>query len=223
MGESDNTAGAEVQSVPGSARKAGNGGKLTRAEQERDFVELLKRGDRKAFTRLVVENQDRIFSYLYRMLGNPEEAEEVAQEVFIAAFRFVQNFRGEGSLTTWLLRIASNMYKNKIRYNVRRKRSRETSIDDRIERRDYRPIGQRPDDPEAVVAGKELEQAVHRAIKKLPDDFREILVFRDIELLTYAQIQELTGLPEGTIKSRLHRARNHLAKLLTEHLDGKRL
>jgi len=195
---------------------------VSQAEKEREFVQLLKQGDRKAFTRLVRDNQNRVYSYLYRMLGNPEEAAEVAQEVFIAAFRFIHNFRGEGSLSTWLLRIASNMYKNKIRYNVRRRRSLETSIDDRVERRDYRPIGERPDNPEHVVAGMELETALHEAIKALPVEFREVLVFRDIELLSYAQIQELTGLPEGTIKSRLHRARSHLARLLRGHLGAGR-
>lgn len=189
-------------------------------ENEKQFVELLKQGDNKAFTRLVVEYQDRIYSYLYRMLGNPAEAEEVAQEVFIAAFRFIGNFRGDSGLYTWLLRIASNMYKNRIRYFVRRKRAMETSIDDRVERQDYRPIGERPDNPEAIVAGMEAEVALRKAISELPEDFREILVLRDIELLAYAEIQEFTGLAEGTIKSRLHRARSLLAKLMTSHLEG---
>ena len=182
----------------------------------------LKEGDTKAFTRLVLEHQDRVFSYLVRMLGNRQEAEEVAQEVFIAAFRFIGGFRGESGLSTWLLRIASNMYKNRIRHNVRRKRSRESSIDDRIERADYRPIGERPDNPEAIVAGKQAEEALHRAIAKLPEDFREVLVLRDIDLLAYSEIHELTGLPEGTIKSRLHRARSQLAKLMTTYLEGER-
>jgi RNA polymerase sigma-70 factor (ECF subfamily) len=189
-------------------------------EEERGFVEELKAGDRKAFTRLVVEYQDRVFSYLYRMLGNPEEAEEVAQEVFIAAFRFIGSFRGEGSLYTWLLRIASNMYKNRIRYYVRRKRSRETSIDDRIERADYRPIGERQDNPEAILAAHQAEDALRKGIAELPEDFREILVLRDIDLLTYQEIQELTGLAEGTIKSRLHRARHQLARLMRGYLEG---
>lgn len=192
-------------------------------EEEREFVEQLKAGDERAFTRLVTEYQNRIFSYLVRMLGNREEAEEVAQEVFIAAFRFIGGFRGEGSLYTWLLRIASNMYKNKIRYNVRRKRSREFSIDDSYERADYRPIGERPDNPEAVLSGRQAEMALHKAIAKLSDDFREVLVLRDIDLLTYQEIHELTGLAEGTIKSRLHRARSQLAQIMRGMLEGGQL
>jgi RNA polymerase sigma-70 factor (ECF subfamily) len=192
-------------------------------EEERDFVRQLKAGDERAFTRLVTEYQNRIFSYLYRMLGNRQEAEEVAQEVFIAAFRFIGGFRGESGLHTWLLRIASNMYKNKIRYNVRRKRSREFSIDDSFERADYRPIGERPDNPEALVSGRQAEIALHQAIARLSDDFREVLVLRDIDLLTYLEIQELTGLAEGTIKSRLHRARSQLTQLMREMLEGGQL
>ena len=192
-------------------------------ENEKELVRRLKQGDEKAFTQLVLNNQDRVYTYLLRMLGNPSEAAEVAQEVFIAAFRFVDKFRGEGSLTTWLLKIASNMYKNRIRYNVRRKRNLETSIDDLVERRDYRPIGERPDDPESALAAKELAEVLQKAIEELPEDFREVLVLRDIELLQYAEIHELTGLPEGTIKSRLHRARHHLARILKEKLDGQEL
>jgi len=192
-------------------------------ENEKELVRRLKQGDEKAFTQLVLKNQDRVYTYLLRMLGNPSEAAEVAQEVFIAAFRFVDKFRGEGSLTTWLLKIASNMYKNRIRYNVRRKRNLETSIDDLVERRDYRPIGERPDDPESALAAKELAEVLQKAIEELPEDFREVLVLRDIELLQYAEIHELTGLPEGTIKSRLHRARHHLARILKEKLDGQEL
>jgi RNA polymerase sigma-70 factor (ECF subfamily) len=190
---------------------------------ELELVARAQKGDRKAFTRLVIEHQNRVFSYLYRMLGNAYEAEEVAQEVFIAAFRFISGFRGEGSLCTWLLRIASNMYKNRIRYNVRRKRSQESCIDDKVEQPDYRPIGERPDNPEALVATQQMEVALHEAISRLPEDFREVLVLRDIELLSYEQIQELTGLAEGTVKSRIHRARSMLTRLMSGHLDGEEL
>ncbi|MBM4353182.1 MAG: sigma-70 family RNA polymerase sigma factor [Deltaproteobacteria bacterium] len=190
---------------------------------EKELVARAQQGDRKAFTRLVIEHQNRVYSYLYRMLGNAYEAEEVAQEVFIAAFRFIAGFRGEGSLCTWLLRIASNMYKNRIRYNVRRKRSMESCIDDKVEQPDYRPIGERPENPEALLATQQMENALHEAISRLPEDFREVLVLRDIELLSYEQIQELTGLAEGTVKSRIHRARSQLARLMSGHLDGEEL
>jgi RNA polymerase sigma-70 factor (ECF subfamily) len=191
--------------------------------EEKQFVEQLKSGDNRAFTRLVTQNQDRIYSYLLRMLGNSYEASEVTQEVFTAAFRFMKHFRGDSSLVTWLLKIASNMYKNRIRYNVRRKRGREASIDDLVEQPNYIPIGGRPESPEGQAASRELEIAIHAAIAKLPADFREVLVLRDLELLPYSDIEQLTGLAEGTVKSRIHRARQYLAELLSEHLDGEKL
>jgi len=192
------------------------------AAEERDFVHQLRMGDRRAFTKLVTLYQDRIFSYLYRMLGNRYEAEEVAQEVFIAAFRFIGGFRGECTIYSWLLRIASNMYKNKIRYLVSRKRSREFSLDDAYERSSFRPIGERPEDPESVMAGREAEVALELAVQELPEEFREVLVLRDVELMAYEEIQELTGLPEGTIKSRLHRARAQVARRMAARLGGKK-
>jgi len=188
--------------------------------EEREFLDALQRGDQRAFARLVTAHQDRVFSYLLRMLGSRYEAAEVSQEVFTAAFRFIGHFRGESSLLTWLLKIASNMYKNRIRYNVRRKRGKEASFDDEIEQAGFRPIGERPESPEGALASRELHVAIEEAIQKLPDEFREVLVLRDLELLAYSDIQELTGLPEGTIKSRIHRARQYLADMLKEHLDG---
>ena len=193
---------------------------FTRNPIDRAFVSRLKKREEKAFTRLVEENQDRVYTYLLRMLGNPYEASEVTQEVFIAAFRFIDSYRAEGSLTTWLLKIASNLYKNRIRHNVRRRRSLETSLDDVYEKASYRPIGQRPDNPENLVATAELEKAVEKAIAELPNDFREVLVLRDIQLMSYAHIQELLDLPEGTIKSRLHRARSMIGRALADHLEG---
>lgn len=189
-------------------------------QPERDFLERLRQGDHQAFTQMVRDNQDRVYSYLYRMLGNPYEAAEVSQEVFLAAFRFVSSYRGESSLTTWLLRIASNMFKNHVRHNARRRRSRETSFDDVFEHADYQPIGQRPENPEELVARNEVETAIGIALNGLSEEFREVLILRDMELMTYEEIQELTGVPEGTIKSRLHRARAQLGRLLGRYVDG---
>lgn len=191
--------------------------------EEKALLERLQRGDQRAFRELVQMHQQRVYRYLYRLLGNRDEAAEVAQEVFLAAFRFIGSFRGESSLLTWLFRIATNMYKNRIRYNVRRHRGRETGFDEIVERSDFRPVGERPANPEHLVSGHQLEVALQDAINRLPEEFRETLVLRDIELLSYEEIQVLLGVPEGTIKSRLHRGRSMIAKMLRNHLDGQEL
>ncbi len=192
-------------------------------EEERLLLERLWKGDERAFRQFVQLYQRRVYGYLYRMLGNRDEAAEVAQEVFLAAFRFIGSFRGECSLLTWLFRIATNMYKNRVRYNIRRAKQRQMGFDEVIERSDFRPVGERPANPEHLVAGRQMEIAVQDAINRLPEEYRETLILRDIELMSYEEIQELLGVPEGTIKSRLHRARALVARMLRGHLDGQEL
>ncbi len=192
-------------------------------QEDKRLLERLQRGEQRAFRELVQAHQQRVFRFCYRMLGNKDEAAEIAQEVFLAAFRFIANFRGESSLLTWLFRIASNMCKNRIRYNYRRHQSQHAGFDELVERSDFRPVGERPHNPESLVSGRQLEVAVQDAINRLPEEFRETLVLRDVELLSYEEIQQLLGIPEGTIKSRLHRARSMVARMLRDHLDGQEL
>lgn len=192
-------------------------------QEDRLLLERLQRGDQRAFRELVEAHQQRVYRFIYRMLGNRDEAQEVAQEVFLAAFRFIGNFRGESSLLTWLFRISSNMCKNRIRYNFRRHKGQQAGFDEMLERPDFRPIGERPSTPESLVSGRQLGVAVQDAINRLPEEFRETLVLRDLELLTYEEIQQMLGIPEGTIKSRLHRARSMVARMLRDHLEGQEL
>lgn len=177
-------------------------------------LERLKRRDEAAFERLILDHQDAIVRYLYGILGNREDALELAQEVFLAAFRFIDNFRGDCSLRSWLFKIALNLSKNHFRYRDRRHIRQTSSFDDAFERADMRPVGSISTNPEQLAEGKEMEFLLNQGLQELSLEFREALILRDVELLSYEEIAELTGLPDGTVKSRIHRARMQLTQYM---------
>ncbi len=174
--------------------------------RERLLVRRLKNRDEKAFAELVSTYQNRIYNLVFRMLGDGAEAEDVAQEVFETVFKVIDSFRGDAQLSTWLYRIASNQCKNRIKYLGRRPKAGfaddgENGVPPSAVRGSSAPS------PHAVLEGRQLEQAIATALTLLDDEQREVLVLRDLENLSYAEIGAITELPEGTIKSRLHRAR----------------
>lgn len=191
---------------------------------EEKLVERLKRRDEAAFNELVRLYQGRIFRLVFRMLNDRGEAEELAQEVFITVFKSIDGFRGDSKLSTWLYRVATNHCKNRIKYLGRRARGQKKEFDevgdrDAIESASMSTSAQvpRPDD---MASARQAEAFIKLALSELPEDQRELVILRDIENLTYEEIQRVTGLPEGTVKSRLHRARLALRKRLVELQSG---
>ncbi|MCB9681630.1 MAG: sigma-70 family RNA polymerase sigma factor [Alphaproteobacteria bacterium] len=183
------------------------------------LVDRCQRGDRHAFAELVTRYQDRIVSLCRRWLGEGEVAEEVAQDVFVAAWRGLPNFRAEARFDTWLRRIAVNKCKNRKVFRFRRGWGRHESLD------------AEPEDGVAplqlVHGGPGADAAVHRAqagsllargLAALPEEHRAILVLRDLEDLSYDEIGEILDIPRGTVKSRIHRARLALAQALGRHI-----
>ncbi len=188
---------------------------------ERLLIARLKERDGRAFDEIVGLYGDKVFSLVYRMLGNRHEAEDVAQEVFITVFKTVDGFRGEAKFSTWLLRIAANQSKNRIKYLSRRPTDG-GEIDDAIEARAAAgtpvPIAQAQiDGPDVLMEAAELEALMQRAIAALDEEHRLLVILRDVEEMSYQEIGEITGLPEGTIKSRLHRARMAIKEELDRH------
>ncbi|GAB4200046.1 MAG: RNA polymerase sigma factor RpoE [Sandaracinaceae bacterium] len=183
---------------------------------EEELVERLKRRDEAAFTELIRLYEKRIFQLVLRMLQDRGEAEDVAQDVFLTVFKSIDGFRGDSKLSTWLYRIATNHCKNRIKYLERRARGKKTELDevaehDRVESASMSASAQlaRPDQQ---AEANQMEAIMRRAIAELDEDQRELVILRDVENMSYEEIQEITGLPEGTVKSRLHRARLQLAK-----------
>lgn len=193
---------------------------------ETRFIERLRGRDERAFNDLVQQYEQRVFRLVFRMLGRREEAEDMVQEVFVQVFKAVEAFRGDSKLSTWIYRIAINLCKNRAKYLSRRRTESEDELEHVSERRTLNEgrgitVGE-TNRPDHVVQGYQLEAIVRLSITELDADFREVLVLRDIEDLPYEEIMEITGLPEGTVKSRIHRARSMLKQRIEGHL-GERL
>jgi RNA polymerase sigma-70 factor (ECF subfamily) len=188
---------------------------------ERLLIARLKEREEAAFSEVFRLYGDKVFSLIYRMIGSRQEAEDVTQEVFISVFKTVDGFRGESKFSTWLLRIAANHCKNRIKYLARRP-SEGVDMDD---------TGQMPvpgmtngptmqahiDGPDVLMEAAEIEKIMQRAIDGLDEEQKLLVILRDVEELSYQEIGEITGLPEGTIKSRLHRARMAIKEELDKH------
>ncbi|MFT4625990.1 MAG: RNA polymerase sigma-70 factor (ECF subfamily) [Myxococcota bacterium] len=186
-----------------------------------ELVRRFKEGDRHAYSEIVRRYQDRVFSQCLRWIGERQVAEEVAQDVFIALFRSLPKFRGDARLSTWIFRVVVNHCKNRRLYRRRRQHGKHEPLE-----------GQRPDDPDAPkrqiaddspgadagIHRSEAEELVHTALAHLDDEQRQIVILRDVQDLSYQEISEILGLPRGTVKSRIHRARAQLATLLARRI-----
>jgi RNA polymerase sigma-70 factor (ECF subfamily) len=176
---------------------------------DKEFLEKLQQRDERTFDRLVLDHQGLVLGYLRRMLPDPEEAADLTQDVFLAAFRFAGGFRGDCSVRSWLIRIAQNLVKNRFRHNDRHRKGWHRSLEDE---QIADAAARKTSSPEDELVGRQTEALLEEGLAALPEDFRECLVLRDLELLSYEEIAEVTGLPVGTVKSRLWRARARLAE-----------
>jgi RNA polymerase sigma-70 factor, ECF subfamily len=185
-------------------------------EVERALLKRLRDRDERAFRELVTAHRDRVFNITYRMLGNRHEAEDVAQEVFIAVFKQIDNFREESKFSTWLYRVAVNHCKNRLKYLKRRfDKDREEINDDTTTAGSNGTIGSHvPSAPDRALQGAQMEKVLADAINKLDEEQRMVVILRDVEDLSIEEICAITDLPDGTVKSRLHRARLALRKTL---------
>jgi RNA polymerase sigma-70 factor, ECF subfamily len=174
---------------------------------ERRLVERLKRRDEAAFNELVRQNQGPLYRMLVRLLGDPAEAEDVAQEVFISVFKAIESFRGDAALSTWLHRIAANHAHNRRKYLARRGRDAQRPFEERADAIDAGTFGPRPHTPHQLVESLQAERHVQQALSELDDEQRLLITLRDLEDMSYEDIRQVTGLPIGTVKSKLHRAR----------------
>jgi len=186
--------------------------------ERQDSEQLVRRvisGDERAFDELVQRNKRFVFNLCYRLLGDYDDADDCAQEVFIKVHKSIWGFRFESSFHTWIYRVAVNTCKNRLRsleYRMERKNIRlDAPADD--DQKQVEVADQRQS-PAGDLKRKELGQLIQAAVNKLPTDQKLVVVLRDMEGRTYEEIAEITGLKLGTLKSRLSRARLRLREAL---------
>lgn len=191
--------------------------------RERMLIRRLRDRDERAFREMVDEYRDRVYGLTLRMLGNQEEAEDLAQEVFITVFKSIESFRGDSKFSTWLYRITANHCKNRIKYLARRHDRKKSEFDESASggaaAAGAIATPNRARRPDEQLQGSQMQVLLQQAISSLEEEHRLLVVLRDVQELSYEEIREITGLPTGTVKSRIHRARMTLRKKLAKHMD----
>ena len=182
-------------------------------EEDQQLVERVQRGDKRAFDLLVLKYQHKILSLVTRFVRDPHEAQDVAQEAFIKAYRALPNFRGESAFYTWLYRIAINTAKNQLASRNRKPREVDASVED-VEFYEGEHALKDIDSPERLLLRDEIEATVNQSIQQLPEDLRMALTLREFEGLSYEDIAEVMQCPVGTVRSRIFRAREAVDKAL---------
>jgi len=206
-------------------RKAA-GAKGTISFEDAALVDQCRKGDMQAFGSLVAKYQDRLFNMVFRMCGRRADAEELTQEAFLKALERISQFRGHSQFYTWLFRIAANLTISH-RRRAGRVRFHSLSGPEEFEHSQADALTaamarRRSPSPEAAVSAAETNQRVLLALEELDDEFRLVVVLCDIEGMDYAQIAQVLGVPVGTVKSRLHRARCMLRGKLADLVTAER-
>ena len=215
-----NTPPATAGETPATTQPAATGPRPPANDPDRELVTRCQKKVPGAFEELVRKYQDRVFNLSFRFLRERETAEEIAQDVFVAVYKHIEGFKGDSKFSTWLFRVVANHCHNKSKYLRRRKHKLQDSIDAPIEGEDGDMKRELPDDPdrspEELATRRGLNDMIQAAISELDEDHRVIVLLRDVEDMSYEEIGEILGLPEGTVKSRLHRARNELRTKLSK-------
>ena len=176
---------------------------------DRELLSAHVAGDPHAFGTLVSRHRDRLWAVALRTTGDPDEAADALQDALISAFRHAGNFRGDSAVTTWLHRVVVNASLDRLR---RRRVRAAVPLPEEDGESGHRGIA----DPRDDLGRLELRMEIQRALLTLPDDQRSCLVLVDVEGMSVAEVSELLGVPEGTVKSRCSRGRAKLAEILKD-------
>jgi RNA polymerase sigma-70 factor (ECF subfamily) len=180
-----------------------------------ECVRRVQQGDTDSFEILVRRHQKSIFNLLYRLLGNYDEAAEVAQEVFLSAYKSIGQFRGDANFSTWLYRIGLNHASTR-RKSLNNTQQRHVPFDG------TEVVADGAVDPAKSFEHKEMQQRVQEALNSLEPEDARIILLRDLQDVSYEDMAALLDIPVGTVKSRLHRARQALKANLAPYFQANR-
>ena len=172
-------------------------------ENDINIINLVKKGDVKAFDILVVKYQDRLVYSVYKFCNDFDLSQDIAQEAFVKAFRNINKFRGDSSFYTWIYRIAINTAKN---YFSNKSRGAETYNEDILDNA-LSDMSLNSDNPETLLAAEEMKDAINQAFQNLPDEIRSTLSLREYDGLSYEEIAKVQNCPIGTVRSRIFKGR----------------
>jgi RNA polymerase sigma-70 factor (ECF subfamily) len=190
-------------------------------DDDTGLVAACKGGDLDAFEALVRKHEKRMFNIAYRITGDHQDAAEVVQDAFVSAYRNIGSFRGSAKFATWLTAITINLARNRLRQMRSRRAHEPVSLDDPIETDDgVMPADPPSNDPSVLdrLEKRDLQKSVQDCIAALETDFREVLVLRDMQDFSYEEIGAALKVREGTVKSRLFRAREAVKECLKRAL-----
>lgn len=186
---------------------------------ESQWIRRAQQGDFEAFAALVESSQGKVYHHLLRLMGNPEDAQELLQESFLSAFRNLGSFQGDSAFSTWLYRIATNH----ALMRLRRKQVATVGLDELYvpthEELKQRHISDWELEPDQALLRSEVRQVLNRAIQSLPPAYRSVTLLRDVEELSTAETAAILDISEGAVKTRLHRARLALREKLAEYFE----
>lgn len=183
---------------------------------DEDLIERFQNGDLYAFDLIVKRYKNQLLNFVYRFLGNAEEAEDLVQETFLRVYRNRKAYQKVAKFSTWIYTIAGNLAKTELR---KRKRRKFFSISDLgYNEKDY-DISDDAYNPEKDVDGRMKEEIIHKEIDELSPKFREVILLRDVQQLSYEEISQIVNIPLGTVKSRVNRGRLKLQEKLKPILE----
>ena len=193
---------------------------MTTEESDLVLVKRVQRGDKSAFDLLVRKYQHKVVKLVLRYVRNPAEAEDIAQEAFIKAYRALPQFRGDSAFYTWMYRIAIDTAKNSLASRDRSPIAYDLDLTDPEESHSVQTKLQDPDTPEGMALTEEIRGIVNSAIEGLPEELKTAIVLRELDGLSYEEIAAAMECPVGTVRSRIFRAREAIDKRLREVFEG---